>query len=47
MDPMRALVRTRYRRIAYWVAVWIAAFALGIPLVMFVGSILLQAILGR
>ena len=43
---MRALVRTRRRRIAYWAVVLTAAVVLGIPLVMFAGSIMLQAILG-
>lgn len=43
---MRALVRTRRRRIAYWTVVLAAAVLLGIPLVMFVGSMMLQAILG-
>jgi hypothetical protein len=42
---MRALVRTRRRRIAYWAVVLAAAVVLGIPLIMFVGGTMLQAFL--
>jgi hypothetical protein len=44
---MRALVRTRRRRIAYWAVVWGLAVVVGVPLVMLVGSVVLQAIAGR
>jgi hypothetical protein len=44
---VRALVQTRRRRIAYWTITFAAAFVIGIPLVMFVGSVILEFVLSR
>jgi hypothetical protein len=43
-DSVRALVRTRRRRVAYWAVVWGLALVVGVPLVMFVGGVVLQSI---
>lgn len=44
-DDVRALVRTRRRRIAYWVVALALAVVIGIPLNMVVGGLLLEAFL--